>query len=354
MDFLVTIFTLGFVVFIHECGHFLFARIAGVKVHEFSVGLGPQLFSFSRKDTLYSIRALPLGGFVKLAGMDQEEGQSVSDHESYKHKPFLSKLSIILAGPFMNILLSYLIFVGIFLFVGKGVLQPVIDDVVSDSPAYVAGIEPGDRLLSLNGNDISDVKSDVIDVISSTQKGPIIFKIQRDELVLEKEIEPQLIQNQEKPKIGIILAQDMIPISIFEALSIAKTYLISSISVVFKSIGMLFSSEFSLDHLSGPIGIIQVASHVFDTGWIPFFNLVGFISLMLGILNLLPFPIFDGGHVFFLILEKLRGKPLSKKVEIVVMNLSVAFLLTVMFVVIINDIILWKDRVEQIKGFIND
>jgi regulator of sigma E protease len=350
MDFIITILSLGFVVFIHECGHFLFAKLSGVRVFEFSVGLGPKLCSFSKNETIYSIRILPLGGFVKLAGMDDSENADYNEDENYLHKSFLSKFSIIIAGPLMNILLSFVLFIIIFSSIGKTSLLPLVESVLENSPAYNVGLKKGDTLLELNGNLISNVETDMINVIGESGGSEQILTIERDDEVLTILVLPELLEGHSAYKIGVSLTHETLPIGFIESISTSGRYLVTSTALVFESFALLFSDEFSLEYLSGPVGIIQIASHVYDSGFIPFLNFMAFISLMLGIVNLLPIPIFDGGHIFFLCLEKLRGRPLSKKIELILNNISIAFLLTMMFVVIINDIVLWKDRVESIKG----
>lgn len=355
MDFFVTVISLGIVVLVHEFGHYIVARLSGVRVFEFSVGMGPILFSKYKNDTLYSLRAFPVGGFVKLAGMDDSESVSYDASESYKQKSFLAKISIIAAGPVMNFILTYLLFVIIFFFVGKGVLTPVIESVIPDSPAYHAGLEKGDEVLRVDGHRVTNVENDVIYVISHSSSPDEIheLEISRDGDIKTFFISPNMMSDQNIPRIGIQLGQTMLPVTGVEAVVLGKDYFVHSFVLVLTSIKALFSDQFSLKNLSGPIGIIQVASYAFESGVIPFLNLIAFISLMLGIMNLIPFPVFDGGHIFFLCLEKIRGKALEKKSEIIINNICIAFLLTLMFVVIVNDVVLWKERVAQLKGLLS-
>lgn len=353
MNFLVTILSLGIVVLIHELGHFLFARLSGVRVYEFSIGLGPQLFSISYRDTVYSIRVLPLGGFVKLAGMDEDYDGPVHEDEDYTKKSFLSKFSIIAAGPIMNIFLTYILFVFIFFQTGKMELVPKIEMVLDGSPAYHAGLTVGDELMSLNGRKIENVEKDMISVVAHSGFVEHHLIVNRGGELLSFDLVPEQREGQLSPKVGIQLAQVQKDLSFFEAAGVSVEYLGKSVTLVFDNLKFIFSKQFSLTYLSGPVGIVQVASQVYRSGWIPFLNLVAFISLMVGIVNLLPIPVFDGGHLFFLCLEKLRGKPLSKKVALLINNISIAFLLTLMLVVIINDIVMWKERLEAFKGLID-
>lgn len=354
MDFLVTVISLSIVVLVHEFGHYIVARLAGVRVFEFSVGMGPVIFSWHKNKTLYSLRAFPLGGFVKLAGMDDTSEVTYSPSENYKKKSFRAKFSIIVAGPVMNFVLTYIMFVIMFLYSGQRVLTPIIEAVIPDSPAYHAGLEIGDEVLQVDAKTVENVSKDIIETIGNKTSLDHVFKleIQRGNEQKQILISPRLFENQDVPRIGIQLGHRMVSVTIVDALILGKNYFIHSFFAVGTSLKMLFTDDFSLKHLSGPIGIIQVASYAFETGLIPFLNLIAFISLMLGIMNLLPFPVFDGGHIMFLCLEKLRGKALEKKTEIIINNISIAFLLTLMFVVIINDIVLWQERVSQLKGFL--
>ncbi len=346
MSFLITLLALGFVIFIHELGHLLAAKRAKVGVSEFAIGMGPKIVSFNFKETMYSLRALPFGGFIKAKGLDDLEECALE--EDFREKSILSRASILAAGSFMNILLGFVIYFFISLLVGEQQLTSTINKVEMDSPAFTAGLQSGDKIIAINNQNVRDVQQDLIQIIKSSDGNEIFLTFLR----AQEELTIGVYPTQSSTGAYIIgISFDVIYNNLngFQAIGAGINKTMFTISQSFASIKMLVSGSISIKELAGPVGIVQIASSQIQKSMISFFALMAFISIGLGIINLLPFPILDGGHLLFLGIEALRGKPLNKNVELVINNAAAFLLITLMAFVVFNDVTSWNDRVDLMK-----
>lgn len=345
MGFLITIIALGLVIFIHELGHMYVAKKYGIGVHEFSIGMGPKVYSKQIKETTYSFRLLPFGGYVKLAGLDDEEGVSTPDDLNYRKKSIFHRSMVISAGSLMNLLLGFVLFVVIFLLVGVPKLSSTIDSVLESSPAYSAGLRSGDFIQTVGDFSVDNTGKLVVKAIKENQIWPMTITYQREGASMEAVIQSPDTRGG-RQVIGVILKSESVsrnPIYVFWY-ALKATY--ENIKMVFVSLGMLFSGAASLKQMTGPIGIVQFASFQLQTGFVSFLEVMSMISISLGVINLFPFPVLDGGHLVFLMIEGLRKKPLSQKVEAVALNAGAFVLISLMLFIVFNDIRFWEHRVD--------
>lgn len=351
---IITLIALGIVIFIHELGHMLVAKKMGIGILEFSVGMGPKIFSKKIKETIYSLRILPVGGFVSVAGLDTDKDLEVPDEINYVKKPFLARLCTVAAGSVFNILLGFFIFFFIFTLIGVPKPISTIDKIIPDSPAAKAGLQSNDKIISINQHPVKNVDKDLITVIHNSAGNPITLVVLRGSITKLITVTPTKSTSRAKiSTIGVYFQNEIKHDSLLAATknSFLQTY--NTIAMVFKSLAMLFNREVSLKELAGPIGIVQIASFQLNKGIIYFFNIMAVISISLGVINLFPFPVLDGGHILLLCIEWLIRKPLNKKVETIVNNTGAAVLITLMVLIVANDIFNWGARVALLKKLTN-
>lgn len=332
------------------------AKRAGIGVLEFAIGMGPRLLSRKKGETIYSLRAFPFGGFVKLAGMDErDEAGSPSEvppEKNFYNKSVGARFLTISAGSVMNLLLGFVIFMLIYSLIGVVQPTPVVRSVVDGSPAAVAGLTPGDRIVTLNDRPVRDLQQDFLNVIAQSDGTPLSFTVRRNGTVFEKEITPVSADFSEgRYVIGVMFSVERERVNPFKAAVLGLETTGRYVTLVFKSLGMLFGGEATVKDMAGPIGIIQFASFGLDQGLILFFEIIGMISVSLGVINLFPFPVLDGGHLMFLLVELFSGKPVSRRWEIMINNLGAALLIALMVFIVFNDIRNWKERTEQFREF---
>ncbi len=342
MGILITVLCLGFVIFIHELGHLLAAKWSGIGVSEFSIGMGPCITGFTFGETVYNLRIFPIGGYVKLAGLDETDDQ-FDEAVFFQNRPLYKRTITILAGSLMNLLLGYVIFFGIVTFVGIPVTSSIIDNVVKDSPAFNAGLMPGDTLKKINNKPIGDVYNDFIRIINKSNDS-VVITYERNGVDTTREITPYFDNDVSAYRLGIQLQsnnQRQLGLSsIVKAIELTA----KSVSLLFLNIDYLIQGKATVNDLSGPIGIVQIASYQLAQSITNFFNIMAFISITLGIMNLLPIPVLDGGHLLFLLYEAIRGKPFPKKYMLAVSNVFAVCLIFLMLYVVVNDFRFWNDR----------
>jgi regulator of sigma E protease len=319
MTFLITllsfIFVFGIVVFVHEGGHFLMARRAGVGVREFALGFGPKIYRRKFHETDFSIGLLPLGGFVRVMGLDDtedEKGKKIPKKLDYNQKSMIDRLLIVAGGPIMNLVLSIVVFFALFAVIGtpSGVSNKV-QLVVGDSPAAKAGIQNGDIFLEVNGRPITDMKKIIEEVIWVNKGQALKFLIQRGDQKIEREIVPIFREESGRALMGVQFSSSQYTrINPWDALklSLKKTFDFSK--DVIESLRLLVSGKESVSALSGPLGIAKMSGEIAKGGFYPLLNWIAVISIYLGIFNLLPLPALDGGRIVFLGYEAIfRRKP---------------------------------------------
>lgn len=327
---LATIFVFCLVVVVHEFGHFAVAKLSDVKVNEFSVGMGPRIFGKKFGETEYSLRLIPIGGFVKMEGEDEDS----EDGRSFNKKSVKARMAIILAGAIMNFVLAFVVF-GIY-FYGVGSPTTEISEVSSGSPAYKAGLAPGDRITEIDGI-VIDSWGDVSETIGKLGEKELNVAVERGDAVESFKMTPELNADENRLLIGISPEMES---SIGDSLSMSGKTLVEVIGLMFDFIGRLFTGGVGTDDVSGPVGIIYIVGEAAKTGFLYVFYIAGLISVNLGFFNLLPIPALDGSRFMFLLLEALRGKPIDPEKEGRVH--IVGFLLLMMFTVFIT----YKDIIK--------
>ena len=347
MTFLSAIVLLGVLIFVHELGHFLFAKLMKVKVLKFSLGFGPKLLGRRYGETEYLLSAVPLGGYVKMLGEDQEDEISDADRaRAFSSQPAWKRFVIVISGPLFNIGFAAVIFLLIFL-AGVPALLPEVGEVLPDSPAAHAGLVKGDRITAIDGVPVGkwDELTGVIHRSPANKR--LHFTIERGGTVISLEITPErktvpniFGEQKEVGLIGIKPSENTItekvgfPGAVTRA--VMRTWDVSVLTVV--SIVKLIQRIIPAETIGGPILIFQMAGQQASHGLLNFFAFMAVISINLGILNLLPIPILDGGHVLFLCLEVIRGKPLSERVLILAQRVGLAIIITLMVFAFYNDI----------------
>jgi len=341
------IIVLGVLITFHELGHFIIARLFGVGVEAFSIGFGPRIFGKKVGLTEYKVAAIPLGGYVKMVG---ESPDSEIDPDliplSFTHKHVFKRICIVAAGPIFNLLLAVLIFWGILFTNGVTDYLPVIGGVGEGTPAYTAGLQEKDRITEINGVSI-DTWSTLSDTIMKSEGSPLNITIDRSGERLYYEITPEkkevkdfLGDLQSRYLLGISsTGEDVhISLSLFGSFkeSLYKTYFVTD--VTFKVFVRLIQGKISADNLGGPIMIAKIAGEQAKEGFLNLIHLIAGLSINLAILNLLPIPVLDGGHIMFFLIEAITRRPVSLKIREKAQQAGMMILLALMIFVFYNDI----------------
>ena len=333
-----SIFVFGLLVLVHEFGHFITAKMTGMRVDEFAIGFGPKLISTKKGETVYSIRAVPLGGFNDIAGMDPLNNDAGS--RGYCEKPVLSRMIVILAGSAMNFVLPIVLFFGIFFFSGVTTpsTEPVIGTVIEGKAADIAGIKTGDRVISVNGNEVATWVEFVETIRNDTEGLPLNVVYEREGQINEASLQPTYEKDSKRFMIGVQVNTTVREVGFVESMQLALQRTVDIVEMMLGALVEIFQSPTEAD-LAGPIGIAQMAGRVAETGFIPLLNFAALLSLNLGIINLLPVPALDGGYFVTLALEAVRGKPLGPKALIYAQRVGVVLLLILMLFATKNDIV---------------
>ena len=342
MKFIYFAIVLGITIFIHELGHFLFAKRAGIYVHEFSLGMGPRLFKFRRKndETEYSLRLFPIGGFVRMAGEEIEEDRSVPENRRLQAKGWVDRFLTIIAGVMFNFILTIVLFFMIALFMGAPELKPYIDKIEENYPAANTELQPGDLVLKVNKTRVRSRDMLRFELLINKDK-PVILqvkdtagKIKNIKITPKKEV-----QNDVETYIyGFSLVKKEY-IGFFPSIKFAFVRTFDLIEQMFFVLKALFIGRLGLDSLAGPIGILNIVGEVAKVGIVSLLEYICFLSINVGVINLLPIPAFDGGRVLFLIVEKIKGKPIDPKVENIIHAVGFVILMLLMLFVTYNDIL---------------
>lgn len=344
------IVVLGILIFVHELGHFLVAKLFNVKVLKFSLGFGPKLISRTVGETEYLISAFPLGGYVKMLGESPEEAAEENGERSFAARPVWNRFFIVLAGPVFNLLFSVILFFVIFLVMGIPENRDTteIGQVSAESPAAAAGVEVGDTIIGIDGRDIVSWM-EVLTTVSESEGRQLEFTVMRGEEQLVIPVTPRLdsvtnIFGEEVEKrfmIGIVKKEqiDYRRAGIFEALKAGIWQTWMFIYLTFMGVVKIIQNVVPASELGGPILIAQLAGEQARAGWLNLAHFMGLLSVNLGILNLLPIPVLDGGHLVFLTIEGIRRKPLNERAQIMAQQIGIALLGTLMLFVFYNDIV---------------
>jgi regulator of sigma E protease len=355
------LFVLSLVVFFHELGHFLVARWCGVRVLVFSIGFGPEIIGFNdRYGTRWKISAIPLGGFVKFFGDDNAasvpdaaQAATMSAEErsrSFMFQPVAKRAAIVVAGPLANFLLAVVIFAGVFMLYGKQTMSARVDSVQPGSAAADAGFKTGDLVVAINGHAIDNF-ADMQRVVSASAGETLRIAVDRDGVQQILQATPALKEVKDNfgnvQRIGILgisrsmAAEDLKlrPVAPPQAiwLSVQETW-----SVIDRTLGYLggvITGREAANQLGGPIRIAQMSGQVASFGFVPLIQLAAVLSISIGLLNLFPIPLLDGGHLLFYVIEGVRGRPLSERAQELGFRIGLAIVLMLMIFATFNDIV---------------
>lgn len=342
MTLLYFILILGLTVFIHELGHFIFAKRNGVHCYEFSLGMGPKLYSFRRKndETEYSLRLLPIGGYVQMAGEEIDEDLDVPKEKRMQSKTIWQRFKIIVAGAFNNFYLGIFLLFLLGLIYGSPSTKPYVGAVDEAYNAYKVNIRSGDLVLSMNDKKVKTIDDVMLQFELVKDGTPIKFKIQDTSGNIKSvTVVPTKTDNKENPYIYGLSLESKTGTGIINAVKYSFSKFASIYRSMINVFANLFTGKLGLNSLSGPVGIYNVVGEQAKSGFQNILYLTAFISINVGFVNLIPFPAFDGGRALFLIIEKIRKKPLSPKVENTIHSLGFVLLMGLIVVITIQDII---------------
>ncbi len=330
---LASILVFGSVIFIHELGHFVTAKLCGIKVNEFSLGMGPALLRFEKGDTTYALRLLPIGGFVSMEGEDEES----DDEHSFSKAKVWKRFLVVAAGAVMNMILGFLVLV-ILVCRQSAITSRTVSVFSENASTQASGLQVGDEILAVNGRRCF-IADDVIYELVRTQNGTADLTVLRDgKKVL---LEDVVFTTQETEEgTSLIIDFKVLPIekTFFNVVKEAGLWTCSLSRMIFLSLIDLVTGRVAINNLSGPVGIVTVISEAASIGWEPILLILAVITINLGIFNLIPFPALDGGKLFLLLVEGIRRKALPEKYEIVINLAGFAALMLLMLFVTYNDI----------------
>jgi len=341
-DVIVFIPVLGLLVFVHELGHFLAAKWAGIRVERFSLGFPPRMIGKKIGDTDYCISWIPLGGYVKMAGMiDESMDEKIEGKpDEFMSKPIWKRAIVIAAGPFMNVLLAVAFFAGLNYHYGvaEPTNEPIIEQVIPESPAAGIALQTNDRILSINGNSV-ETWEQLTKLIHANPEKEITLEWDRNGETLRATVTPRRDPQDEKGKIGISPKVEIRPAGFGESFTLAcvRSWFITR--EIGKFVGKLFAGKESVrEGLAGPVQMMKMAGQFAREGWAEVANFIALISLQLALINILPIPALDGGHLLFLGIESILRRPVSVRARIVVQQIGMALLLALMVFIVINDV----------------
>lgn len=336
------ILILGVIVFVHEFGHFTWAKITGVYVYEFAIGMGPKLWGKKGKETEYTLRAIPIGGFCQLAGEDLEDDNlnKIPKEKRLQSKSVFERFLIMFFGAGNNFILAIILLFFIALIWGGSTMDPVITTVQKGYPAYEAGLKKNDVVTEINGHKISTSDDMSLYLAIADPKKKNTIKVERNGKEYTYSVKPKKVTKgkQESYMYGIGMQQEKT-----KGFVAAIEYTFDKTISIFKQMAItvkyLFTGGISLNQLSGPVGIYSVVGEQSKTGIANILYLVAFLSINVGFINLLPIPAFDGGHIMFLIIEKIKGSPVNPEIQGKISTVFLMLLMLLMVVVTINDIL---------------
>jgi len=343
MTIIYFILILGVIIFIHEFGHFLFAKKAGIYVFEFAIGMGPKIFGWKSKksETEYSIRLIPLGGFCSMAGESNEDEKTVSKDKLMQNKTWFQRFMVIFAGPLFNFILAFILLLLIGLIYGSTPTKPVVGAIEKNSAAEKSGLEVGDTILSINGKKVGNWDQVMMQLQMVDGSKDISFEVRDtsdNEVTIN--IRPQKIVEDDTViyRFGIGTGTERVR-GILPSLSYAGSKLVSLTQAMGTTIAGLFTGKIAVSNVSGPVGIYSVIGEQAKAGFDSILYLIAYLSINVGFINLIPFPAFDGGRILFLIIEKIKGSPVSPKVENMFHYIGFFILIGLMILVTFNDIL---------------
>jgi regulator of sigma E protease len=345
---LVAIVFLGILIFVHELGHFMVARLCDVGVERFSLGFGPKVWGVKKTETEYVLSLLPLGGYVKLLGENPEEelpaGADIS--RSFSHKPLSTRTAIVVAGPLFNLIFASLVMSMVYLW-GIPVLEPVVGKVLPSTPAAMAGLMAGDKILAIEGKRVSSW-DDLSRIIQKNPGKSLKLVVKRKNQSLELTVTPELQNTRnifgEKKKVGRlgIVAAGVFRVERSNPLTAVARgigYTVKIFYLTVLGVIKIIQRVVPAKSVGGPILIVQLASQQAKAGVLSLLTFMAFISVNLGVINLFPIPVLDGGHLLFFGIEAVRRKPLSVRTKEMAQQIGLAIIIVIMVLAFYNDIV---------------
>lgn len=345
LTLILLILILGIIILVHEFGHFITAKKAGVHIYEFSIGMGPLLKTIKSKDGIdYNIRAFPIGGFVSMAGevYEDDDSKKIKKEDFMCNKKWYQRVIILAAGVFNNFVLAIIVLFILALIYGAQSMEPKIGEVIPNYPVSEAGIKPGDKILEINGKKVSTWDQAQIYLVMKSDNSKYTFLIEHESGKKEKyEIAPKTTKNEdgeEERAFGFKIAQEETR-GFIASVKYAFQKFGSLISTMWLTVVNLFTGKIALSSLSGPVGIYQVVGQSLAAGIQQIIYLIAFLSINVGLINILPIPAFDGGRILFLIIEKIKGSPVNQKFENMCHTVFFFLLIALMIYITVFDII---------------
>lgn len=318
------------VILIHEFGHFIVAKMNGVSVLEFSIGMGPKLFQKESNGTLYSLRMLPVGGYCQLEGEDEENDSP----NSLNNQSPLVRLKVILAGAIMNFILAFILLI---LLMSVSRVSTEVSGVIKDSPAYSSGIQTGDQIVSINGENVSDGE-ELLKSIKESQ-GDLNIGVIRGSQSKNIKVTPRLENNIRKIGVNFQEEYNIKNFSIVKGFKKGLITFLNLTGMLYKFLGMLITGQLGLGGVSGPVGVVKEIGNAAKTGVANLIFLLAYININLGVFNLLPIPALDGGRAIFILIEMIFGKKISQEKEGYIHMVGLILLLALIAIVTIKDVI---------------
>jgi regulator of sigma E protease len=333
LSIILTLVILGIIIFIHELGHFATSKFFGIPVSEFALGMGPKITSFKWKGTEYSLRAIPMGGFVNIEGIEVGDTSETGFNAKKPYQRFI----VLFAGVFMNFILAFVVLLALFIGNGENRIDKSnrIGGVLEESGSYNKILE-NDRIISIDGKKIEQWDDILNSMKNYNGNGIAIIEIDRNGKKITENIE--MVKIDEVYKLGVSPAYNHINYSLINGVIRAGEECVNIVVLTFKGFGMIFSGVITSEEVSGPVGMVKVVKGFMGYGILPLIYLVAFLSMNVGVMNLLPIPALDGGRILFVIFEKV-GIKVDKALEEKIHKVGMAILLTLIILLTINDVL---------------
>lgn len=345
VSILILILILGIIILVHEFGHFIWAKKFGVHIYEFSIGMGPVIFTHKGKDKIdYNLRAFPIGGFVSMAGevYEDDESKKIPKEKFMCNRPWWQRLIILVAGVVNNFILALVLLFISSLIWGGSSLKPIVKEAVSDYPMAEAGIVEGDKIVAINGHKTNSWDVAQIILVMKNKNDYYTFKVEhKDGSTDEYKVVPKVEKDEngnENKVFGIKIEENTLT-GFIGSVKYAFSKFGSVVESMWLTVTGLITGKISTKALSGPVGMYQVIDESVSYGLNYMIYITAFLSINVGFINILPFPAFDGGRVFFILVEKIKGSPINSKFENICHTVGFILLLLLMFYITIQDII---------------
>jgi regulator of sigma E protease len=315
----------------HEFGHFIAAKSCGVYVEDFSLGMGPRFLRFKGKETTYNLRVFPIGGWCKMRGEDED----CDDPRAFNKKKVWQRMLIIFAGPAMNFIFAFILFIIVFMMIGTASTANVVGEVAADSPAAAAGLSPGDVIIEINGTAI-DEWADISSAINANGAGETVYlTVARDSQNIDMVINPYYSEDYQSWMIGI--TPEVTHQNVFTAIKLGFVQSVQFTVLLVQSLAQMITGAIPAE-VAGPVGIVTIIGQATSYGLQSLIILTAYLSINLGLINLFPLPALDGSRLVFLVIEKLRGKPMDQRKEGMVHFVGLIMLFGLMIVITYQDI----------------